>query len=223
MTASVYNNYQFAGSSPSNDASIVSTTPFGGGVSIAPTPQNERILKSEQSYTPMFFDFPPELQSSLSDLSSASTLTTNSKAIVPYYYREPEPTANNRHFSSNGHMQRIAPSTLVISPRSTSDTDTIQKIRVPRSPNPSGSDSVHPKKNKMKKQRKLKTAGGTVGGAVFGGLVLGPLGLVMGGAAGGVAANKICKARERRAQRTYEQHNFQRAATQSVIHTGAFC
>lgn len=74
----------------------------------------------------------------------------------------------------------------------------------------------------MKKQRKRKTAAGAVGGMVVGGLALGPAGVFLGAAAGAVATNKICKARERRAQRKYEQENFQQGAEQSNVHRATF-
>ena len=74
----------------------------------------------------------------------------------------------------------------------------------------------------MKKQRKHRTAAGTVGGMVVGGLVLGPVGVIVGGAAGGVATNRLHKAGERHLQRKYEKQCFQKAATKSRVHHGAF-
>ena len=81
---------------------------------------------------------------------------------------------------------------------------------------------VHPRKKQMKQVRKVKTATGVVGGAVVGTVILGPVGTVLGGAVGGVATNRICKAGERRAQRKFEQSNFQAAAA-SRAGIGSFC
>jgi hypothetical protein len=95
-------------------------------------------------------------------------------------------------------------------------------LRIPQSSNPCGADAVHPQKQTMKKQRKRKTAAGAVGGMLVGGLTLGPVGVFVGGAVGAVATNKLCKIRERRAQRRFEQRSFQQAATNSNIHLAAF-
>ena len=49
-------------------------------------------------------------------------------------------------------------------------------------------------------------------GTVLLGPVMGPFGTVMGGAAGGVAYRQLSKVKERKAQREWEQANFQRVA-----------
>jgi hypothetical protein len=83
-------------------------------------------------------------------------------------------------------------------------------------------DAVHPKRQKMKKQRKIKTAVAVGAGVVVGGIIIGPVGLVVGGVIGGVAANKLSKAGERRAQRKFERENYQRAAQQSMAVNASF-
>lgn len=66
----------------------------------------------------------------------------------------------------------------------------------------------------MKKNRKRNASAGAVAGMVAG-IPLGPAGVVIGAFAGAAVTNKLCKVRERRAQRKYEQRNFQAAAAQS--------
>ena len=100
-------------------------------------------------------------------------------------------------------------------------------MQVPRSLNPTGSDSVHPNKKAMKEVRKGKTAVGVVGGATIGGIAFGPafpVGMVVGGAVGGYATNKLSKFGERRAQRKWEQQSFQHGTEVSpaVQRHGAF-
>jgi len=83
---------------------------------------------------------------------------------------------------------------------------------VPFSRNPTGSDSVHPHKAQMKQGRKVTTAAAATGGALIGAIVTGPafpVGALIGGAVSGYTANKIHKQGERRAQRNWEQANFQ--------------
>ena len=97
-------------------------------------------------------------------------------------------------------------------------------IPVPQSRNPSGSDAVHPNRKQMKQDRKGKIAVSATGGAIVGGILFGPawpLGVVVGGAAGAVCSKQLCKAGERRAQRKYEQKNFQQfAVKQSPVVKG---
>jgi len=86
------------------------------------------------------------------------------------------------------------------------------KLDVPRSQNPTGSDSVHPHKAQMKGDRQVTTAAAATGGALIGAIVTGPafpVGALIGGAVSGYTANKLHKKGERRAQRKWEQANFQ--------------
>ena len=76
---------------------------------------------------------------------------------------------------------------------------------------------IHPNHGRMKIQRRRRMTGGTVGG-----LVLGTGGAVLGGVVATYATNKICKNRERAAQRKLEQQTFQKAANCSMIHAGYF-
>ena len=101
------------------------------------------------------------------------------------------------------------------------NNDSIMRPRAPRSSSHRGIDAVHPQKLNMKKQRKHKTSVAALGGMVVGGLTLGPLGIFVG-AASAVATNKVCKARERKAQRQYEQNSVQHGAAQSNIHLASF-
>ncbi len=90
---------------------------------------------------------------------------------------------------------------------------------IPESTNPSGSDAVHPNRLVWKHTRSGKTAAGAAGGALVGGVMFGPafpVGMVLGGAAGGYVTNKLSKSGERRAQRKWEQSNFQRVAAHSA-------
>lgn len=87
------------------------------------------------------------------------------------------------------------------------------------------SDAIHPGKFSMKSERKTKTAAGAASGAVIGGLMFGPafpVGMVLGGAVGGYATNKLSKSGERRAQREYEQANFQKQALRSHVKDAAY-
>lgn len=150
---------------------------------------------------------------SISSLDSFSS--SDESALFSTGQRTPPRMSAFSHESSP--QQATMTTTLTVLPgRFTA----IRKIRVPRSTNPHGADAVLPEKKTLKKQRKRRMAAGTVGGMVVGGLVLGPGGVFVGAAVGGVAANKICKTRERRAQRKYEQENFQSAASRSLVHHG---
>jgi hypothetical protein len=105
---------------------------------------------------------------------------------------------------------------------STSLTTTFQPTRpnVPNSRNPNGSDGVHPNKAGMKTERQITTAAAAAGGAVVGAIVTGPIfpvGMVVGGAISGYTANKMHKQGERRAQRKWEQSNFQRGVWKAPI------
>lgn len=91
---------------------------------------------------------------------------------------------------------------------------------VPESNNPTGSDAVHPNRLVWKHSRGGKTAAGAASGALVGGVIFGPafpVGMVLGGAAGGYVTNKLSKSGERRAQRKWEQSNFQRVAAHSPV------
>jgi hypothetical protein len=182
------------------------------------------------------FAFPPDLAStSSSDGSSVegdygygqqpqkSQPQDQSTALVPYYAStQPEQEQSRQMVLAKANIS----SSPSASSRNNNTTLTMKApnklIHVPRSSNPFGADAVHPKKKSMKKQRKQRTAAGAVGGMVVGGLTLGPAGVFFGAAAGAVATNKICKARERRAQRKYEQRNFQQAAERSTVHHATF-
>ena len=48
-------------------------------------------------------------------------------------------------------------------------------LAIPRSRNPTGSDSVHPLKREMKQRRQVATTAGAVGGAIVGTVLLGPV------------------------------------------------
>jgi hypothetical protein len=91
---------------------------------------------------------------------------------------------------------------------------------VPESNNPTGSDAVHPNRLVWKQTRGTKTCAGAAGGAIVGGVIFGPafpVGMVLGGAAGGYVTNKLSKHGERRAQRKWEQSNYQQAAAHSQV------
>lgn len=91
---------------------------------------------------------------------------------------------------------------------------------IPASSNPTGSDAVHPNRLVWKQTRGSKTVAGAAGGAIVGGVMFGPafpVGMVLGGAAGGYVTNKLSKCGERRAQRKWEQSNFQRIAAHSQV------
>lgn len=93
---------------------------------------------------------------------------------------------------------------------------------IPESSNPSGSDAVHPNREVWRHTRGNKTAAGAAGGAIVGGIVFGPafpVGMLLGGAAGGYATNKMSKHGERRAQRKWEETNYQRGAQNSLAVT----
>jgi hypothetical protein len=101
-------------------------------------------------------------------------------------------------------------------------TATFQPTRpnVPYSRNRNGSDGVHPNRAGMKTERQITTAAAAAGGAVVGAMVTGPIfpvGFVVGGAISGYTANKIHKQGERRAQRKWEQSNFQTGAQKASI------
>jgi len=108
-------------------------------------------------------------------------------------------------------MKKVEQQMTVLPPKS---------LQVPKSTNPSGSDAVHPSRPVWKATRGAKTTTGALAGAVVGGICAGPLfpiGIYVGGAAGAYATNKISKIGERRAQRCWEQSNFQKAAKQSMV------
>ena len=79
-------------------------------------------------------------------------------------------------------------------------------------------DDVHPGKQRMKKQRKRKTAAGTIGGMLVGGVALGPVGVIAGALWGGIATREISKKGEKRAQRKHEQRSFQLCALSRGAH-----
>ena len=99
-----------------------------------------------------------------------------------------------------------------------------KNLHVPRSRNPTGSDSVHPHKKQMKEGRKVTTAAAATGGALVGAILTGPafpVGALVGGTVSGYAANKLHKQGERRAQRKWEKQNFQQyASSQSAVVQG---
>jgi hypothetical protein len=86
------------------------------------------------------------------------------------------------------------------------------------------SSDVNPKVFVYKQKRKQYRLAATAGGMVVGGLALGPAGIAVG-AGVGMATNKAFKVKEKRAQRKFEQSNFQEAASHSMVaqHQGAFC
>lgn len=179
---------------------------------LSPSPSNSKVR----------FAFPPDLQSTSSSDSSSidgdhqlsnqgqqhfqqSPMTT----LVPYYAKAEQPQPPSVAYpNTNDTLDRTKRSNKM--------------IRVPHSHNPFGSDAIHPKKKTMKKQRKRNTAAGAVSGMVVGGLTMGPAGVFVGAAAGAYATKKVCKARERRAQRKHEQDSFQRGAEQSNVHLATF-
>lgn len=115
----------------------------------------------------------------------------------------------------NQHEQ---PTTTTIATTSSS-TALVVPVQVPPSLNPSGSDAVHPARPHWKESRGTKTAAGATTGAIVGGIAFGPafpVGMVLGGAAGGYAVNKMSKTGERRAQRKWEQANFQKGTQESL-------
>lgn len=145
-----------------------------------------------------------------------------STALVPFHGNLPNHVDEGAMVLVGPRYNELFPYSSTGEPLVDADKEESISLRVPRSANPCGSDAVHPQKQVMKKQRKQKTAAGAVSGMVVGGLTLGPVGVFVGAAAGAVATNKICKARERRAQRKYEQSNFQHDAAQSNIHLATF-
>lgn len=95
-----------------------------------------------------------------------------------------------------------------------------QQLKVPKSRNATGSDSVHPNKDIMKSERQLTTAAAAASGAVLGAIVTGPafpVGMIVGGVISGYTANKVHKQGERRAQRKWEQSNFQHGVLNAPI------
>eukprot|EP00980_Cylindrotheca_fusiformis_P028592 scaffold22613_cov126-Cylindrotheca_fusiformis.AAC.12 len=104
--------------------------------------------------------------------------------------------------------------------RTLTNYDAERQLVVPKSKNPTGSDSVHPNKQYMKSERQFTTAAAATGGALIGGIITGPVfpvGMVVGGAISGYSANKLHKQGERRAQRKWEQSNFQKGVLSSPI------
>ena len=101
---------------------------------------------------------------------------------------------------------------------------------VPYNPNNSIADvnktaakaHIHPKRQSLKKSRKVQTVTGTVGGVVIGGVALGPPGMILGGVAGAATMRKVGKMREKKAQRKFEQKEVQRQASIGSIHAGSF-
>lgn len=81
---------------------------------------------------------------------------------------------------------------------------------------------THPKRQSLKKSRKVQTITGTVGGVVLGGVALGPPGMILGGVAGAATMRKVGKMREKKAQRKFEQREVQRQASRGSIHAGSF-
>jgi hypothetical protein len=223
MATATYTNYQITSprSQYTNDdlLDIYSTTPFGGASSctsrpsMMTTPQNNMLPSPSSNQKACYFEFP-------SELTACSSESSYSDALVPYY--EPSQEQQAMTICRTPKSSAVSPPNSLQSNALSSVDSYNSQISVPESQNILGTDSVHPKKKTMKKQRKRRTAGGAVGGAVMGGLVLGPVGFVLGGAAGGVATNKLCKARDRRRQRKHEQDNFQQAANRSAVHSAAF-
>lgn len=148
------------------------------------------------------------VQSTTNEDVPADIVASQARALAQIRKQQTTTSRNPSHYN--------APSQALVVP-----------FEVPCSCNPSGSDSIHPQRMVMKQQRKAKTAAGVVGGAVVGGLAFGPafpVGMVLGGTVGGYATNKISKSGERRAQRKWEQHTFQRGTQESpiVLRDGAF-
>jgi hypothetical protein len=145
-----------------------------------------------------------------------------STALVPFHDNLTNHVYERAMVLVDPRYNQLTPYLSTLEPLINGGKEESISLRGARSANPCGSDAVHPQKQVMKKQRKQKTAAGAVSGMVVGGLTLGPVGVFVGAAAGAVATNKICKARERRAQRKYEQSNFQHGTAQSNIHLATF-
>jgi hypothetical protein len=69
-----------------------------------------------------------------------------------------------------------------------------------------------PTYQRMKKQRKRRTAAAGASGAIGGAAIGGPVGAICCGAAGAVTARKICKMQAKRAVRRSEKASFRAAA-----------
>jgi hypothetical protein len=95
---------------------------------------------------------------------------------------------------------------------------------------------VYPYKKAMKQDRRVNTAIMTTTGIVIGGLCTGPffpIGCIVGGTVAGITTNKLCKHREKRKQRrweekkilqTYNNNNMHSNKQNQVVSSGAeFC
>jgi len=149
-------------------------------------------------------DIPPEIVASQERALAEIKQRQSQRALVMASTSQHQEHDENSSSSLNAALVVPPPTTLAFSNISNTKTKVI-------------TEAIHPHKYTMKKQRKRRTAGATVGGAVVGGIALGPAGAFLGGAAGGLAANKLCKVGERHAQRNWERNNFQRGAERSKI------
>jgi hypothetical protein len=169
---------------------------------------------------------PPMLATESFDHSSSSS----SSSVSSHSYEELAMYKNTVHPSSSRSPSRSRSYNYETS----SNFSSIQKHSIPKKKgggfklivpwsssnlnNGGTSDDVHPLKKKMKKDRKTKTAAGTLGGMVVGGVILGPLGVFLGGAIGGVTTQKVAKHSDRKAQRKHEKQCYQKSANEKSKH-----
>jgi hypothetical protein len=178
------------------------------------------------------FDLPPELKSEGSSTASPITTTStlpqqqqqenlNYDAIMASQERDRQAIAASQG-SLLREIQRQTSSRRLLESQHPNHRE-LAIITVPMSTNPIGSDSIHPRKTEMKRERHVKMAVGVVSGALVGTLVLGPVGTVLGAPIGCYTANKLSKQGERRAQRKWEQRSVQDAAAHScLVQSGAY-
>jgi hypothetical protein len=125
--------------------------------------------------------------------------------------REDPPIGLQRSSSFHSASSSIVEEGTIVSTPSCLSSSSMS---VPRSENSYGSNDVYPKR----KERKRNTVMVNVGG-----LVSGPPGMIVGATVRRVITDKVCKAKEKRAQRRHEHRNFQNAGTHSVLTRGEFC
>mmetsp|Transcript_19600 Transcript_19600/g.27733 ORF Transcript_19600/g.27733 Transcript_19600/m.27733 type:complete len:325 (+) Transcript_19600:291-1265(+) len=179
-----------------------------------PTPTNNNntftnINKENQTMVPVS-------NNNYSNYSTAphpTTLTTTTEEITGFAY-DPRMSA----MTSTSNIMTMSPP----GPLSTS-TNTNNHTRSSLT-SPDVMNKQHPMhvKNKIKRQR--RTTGAAVGGVVVGGLALGPVGMVLGGMGAAAATRKICKTKEKKQERAYEQQQVTKQALdpQRIVHAGSF-